>query len=98
MTTLSELQKKYAKKGESKQAPVPKAENGLNHSHGTPSSTKSGGGIKIKEEETGNPYVPWYLLEAWKDLDASIASVFAKWPSKLTSYRILKEWLENGNS
>ena len=70
---------------ETKQAPVPQEEDFARNEY-----NKGVMGV--------NPVggIPSYIREAWQDLDASIASVFAKWSSKLTSYRILKEWLENG--
>jgi hypothetical protein len=50
------------------------------------------------EEYCGSPStprgIPSYIKETWDDLAKSIESAFAKWPSKLTSYRIFKEWLE----
>jgi hypothetical protein len=38
--------------------------------------------------------IPSYALKAWNDLAESIPSVWAKWPSKLVSFEIFKEWLE----
>jgi len=38
--------------------------------------------------------IPKHVILAWDDVAKSVKTVFAKWPSKLVSFEIVKQFME----